>query len=250
MSLSFFKISISLLLLAAFLCGICGFCNGAFKSFVSDFILSENVEAVKPFGESKTVIIDPGHGGEDPGAVGLGGVLEKELNLEVSLILKELLTLSGCNVVMTRTDDILLYDKNASGTHKGQDLKNRLDYEKKYPGAIFVSIHMNKFSEEYCRGLQVYYSKNNRMSKDLAESVRASVKEYVQPENKREIKAANSSIFILDRITIPAILIECGFLSNTEEAALLSSKDYQSKLAFAIAKALCEGLEIENIEQK
>ncbi len=239
MKFSVIRTVAAILLLAAAIGAISAFAGGTFKKIITQFILTENAETVKPYDESKTVIIDPGHGGEDPGAVGVNGVLEKDVNLKLSLALKELLILRGYRVVMTREKDELLYSEDASGSKKGQDLKNRLDYEKKYPNAIFVSIHMNKFSMESCKGLQVYYSGNTEESKLLAESVKENVKNMVQPENKREIKKANSSIFILDRIDIPAVLIECGFLSNRTEAELLTKDEYISKLAFSISCAIC-----------
>lgn len=243
MKLSVIKALAAILLLAVAVAAISAFSGGVFKRAVTKLILTENVQTVKPYDKTKTVIIDPGHGGEDPGAVGVNGLLEKDVNLRLSLVLKELLILQGYNVVMTRDTDVLLYDENASGSKKGQDLKNRLDFEKKYPDAVFVSIHMNKFSMESCKGLQVYYSANTEESKALAEAVKENVREMIQSDNKRETKKANSSIFILDRIEIPAILIECGFLSNYSEAELLSSDEYISKLAFAISRAISESCE-------
>lgn len=198
-------------------------------------IVAENEPAVKSLSNEKTVILDPGHGGQDSGAVGIGGSLEKELNLSVALTLRDLLTAMGCRVVMTREDDRLLYDESCDLPRKSQDLRTRLNYQEKYPNAVFVSIHMNKFPVEKYSGLQVYYSKNHEGSRALAESIRTAVRENLQPENSREIKAATSAIYILDRIQIPAVLVECGFLSNAAEEAKLRDRDYQKQLAAVLA---------------
>ena len=188
--------------------------------------------------ERRTLIIDPGHGGEDPGAIGVGGVLEKELNLALSKRLAALLEFEGHTVVMTREDDVLLYGQDKPGSKKGQDLKNRLDYENKYQDGVFISIHMNKFPAQYCKGVQIYYSDNNDGSRVLAENVMQSVVGYIQPDNHRQIKAADSSIYILKNIKIPALLIECGFISNNEEASLLQKGDYQDLLSAVFAYSL------------
>ena len=208
------------------------------NKFTYKFILADIPLGVKYDDETRTVIIDPGHGGEDPGAVGVGGVLEKDINLALSKKIKKLLEFERINVIMTREDDVLLYSEDMQGSKKAQDLRNRLDYQDRYPDAIFVSIHMNKFSLEYCRGLQVYYSENNSDSSLIAESIRRNIVDTLQPDNKRECKAADTSIFILKNIKIPAVLIECGFISNYEEAALLTSDKYQNALSALIAAAI------------
>lgn len=190
--------------------------------------------------DRELIILDPGHGGEDPGAVGLDGVFEKDLNLSVALRLRDLLIFNGYEVVMTRSDDRLLYDPDLSTSHKVQDLATRLDYGKLYPNATFISIHMNKFPDSDCSGLQVYYSGNNPLSQSIADSIE---KEYMKmlPESKeRACKQATSSIFILHRIEIPAVLVECGFLSNQTENELLQSAEYQKKLAVSISLAISE----------
>lgn len=191
------------------------------------------------------VIIDAGHGGEDGGAVGVDGTLEKNLNLSVSEIIYDILSSAGVSCVMTRTEDIMLYDmyddlSDYKGHKKVYDLKNRLRFAEEYEDAVFVSIHMNSFSVEKYSGLQVYYSPNHRSSEVLAECVRASVQTYLQTDNERETKPAGSSIYILNRIKIPAILIECGFLSNREECKLLGEDDYRQKLALTISSAVIE----------
>lgn len=186
------------------------------------------------------LIIDAGHGGEDGGTIGKNGVYEKDLNLQISQKLNEIAISCGYKTVMTRSEDILLYDRNVdyNGRKKALDLLARVKITQEYDNAIFVSIHMNAFPDSKYSGLQVYYSKNCEKSKEIAESIQNATREHLQPSNNRMIKAADSSIFVLDRITHPAVLIECGFLSNEEECSLLSSEEYQQKLALAIFSAV------------
>jgi N-acetylmuramoyl-L-alanine amidase len=195
-----------------------------------------------------TVIIDPGHGGIDSGAVGENGVLEKDLNLKISLILCALLEANGINAELTRTTDKMLdlEDPTLSGTHKLRDLKNRLAIAEQYPKAVFISIHMNKFAQSRYSGLQVWYSKNNADSAALATELQNRVKQVLLPDNNRKCKAADSSIFLLDRAVGTAVLVECGFLSNPEEAAALASDEYQKQLASVIFAVISEHLEQKN----
>ncbi|MBQ8382879.1 MAG: N-acetylmuramoyl-L-alanine amidase [Clostridia bacterium] len=211
----------------------------------TDSILTEDGDNVKEadeiFGESSSrpvIILDAGHGGEDSGAVGVDGVLEKELNLSLTLRLRDLLIFEGWEVILTREDDRLLYDPETALSHKVRDLKTRLDYGARYPDAVFVSIHMNKFPAESCKGLQVYYSPNHTSSQTLAERIQSDIKTYLTPNNHRLSKKATTSIFILSRIQIPAVLVECGFISNREEALLLADEGYQKKLTAVLATSL------------
>lgn len=185
--------------------------------------------------EQITVIIDAGHGGEDGGALGENGVLEKDLNLDVAKRLDSLLRSAGINTVMTRKDDRLLYDplSDYKGRKKILDMQERLRLASSCENAIFVSIHMNSFPQKKYCGLQVYYSKNNADSKRLAESIQRIISSYLQPQNERKTKPGND-IFLLDRLKMPAILVECGFISNTNECQLLSTEEYRDKLAFWI----------------
>lgn len=188
-----------------------------------------------------TVIIDPGHGGRDGGASTESGVLEKDLNLAVALKLRALLSELDVNVVMTRETDVMLADENS--THKKRDdLNARLNMAKERENCIFVSIHMNKFPVEKYSGLQVYYSKNNEESLALAETIQAEAGKYLHGGNSRTVKAADSSIYVLHHIEVPAVLVECGFLSNPTEAALLGTDAYQNKLAAVIFAAVAEHL--------
>lgn len=192
----------------------------------------------KPTGQVSTeplpiIVIDAGHGGRDGGAVGYDGTLEKELNLQIANVLAELFRASGYNVVMTRTSDEMLTADDNVGSNKLQDLKKRLTVASSYPDSVTVSLHCNKFPAESCKGLQVYYSDSDT-ARTLAESIQSSVTGMIQPENHRKVKKADSSIYLLDRAKTPSVLIECGFLSNTEECEKLKDGDYQKKLALAI----------------
>ena len=163
------------------------------------------------------VVIDAGHGGEDPGAIGEGEIYEKDLNLQIALNVGEILSQRGFTVVYTRTEDKLLYkeSENIKGIRKISDLKNRCEIAKEYEGAIFVSIHMNSFGSSKYSGTQIYYADNDG-AKALAGCVRDSVRESLQPENKRAIKKGKS-IYVLENSLPEAILIESGFLTNPEE---------------------------------
>ena len=179
-----------------------------------------------------TVIIDAGHGGRDGGAVADDGTLEKNLNLAVAKRLEGLLHSADVRVVMTRCEDIELASPN-SDHKKRDDLNARLAITEDYENAILVSIHMNKFPIAKYSGLQVYYSPNHEGSLTLAEQIQAdslSLKE----DNDRSVKAAGDSIYLLSHAEIPAVLVECGFLSNPEELSLLKTEDYQQKLAMSL----------------
>lgn len=179
-----------------------------------------------------TIVIDPGHGGEDPGAVANGNI-EKVLNLEIALKLKDFLKLSENDAILTRTGDVLLYRPGQEDRKKFYDLRNRLHIAQNAGNGIYVGIHMNKFPIEKYHGLQTFYSDNNEGSRILADFVQESCR-LADTTNNRLIKPDGSTIYILENIEIPAILIECGFLSNPGEAERLANPGYQSKLAFLI----------------
>lgn len=191
----------------------------------------------------RTVVIDAGHGGEDGGTVGFG-LVEKDLNLDLALRLAALLRESGVDVVLTRETDTMLYDKNADfeGKKKALDLRARLEIAERCTAPVFVSIHMNYFVRSEYSGLQVYYSPNDPQSRLLAEMVQSRVRQELQPNNHRAVKASEGSIFLLDRLTCPAVLVECGFLSNRDEAHLLSTEEYRSALAAEIFHAITDFL--------
>lgn len=189
----------------------------------------------------KTVIIDAGHGGEDSGAIGGGNVYEKDLNLEIAFKLGEYFKSAGYTVVYTREDDKLLYteEQNIKGMRKINDLKNRMSIANSYTDALFISIHMNSYGAPNCSGLQVYYGVESDDSRNMADAVQSEVVKRLQPTNRRKIKSGEG-IYLLENSTNPAILIECGFLSNPEECKKLSEKEYQKELSFAILCGIIE----------
>ncbi len=203
---------------------------------------SNNAEA--PQSTPYTVIIDAGHGGEDGGAVSKSGLYEKDINLSIALKLKELLQEKGVSVVLTRDTDVLLYDRNTDfeGRKKVLDLAARRLIGDTTPNSIFVSIHMNSFSQESTHGLQVWYSGNNPLSMSLAQTIQDSARDSLQPDNHRRIKAADSSIYLLRHLTVPSVLVECGFLSNPAEAERLGTEDYQQQLAQMLCTSIQEWL--------
>ena len=199
------------------------------------------ISASNGISEEKIIIIDAGHGGEDSGAVGHGGVLEKDLNLEIAFELGKQLEDKGYIVVYTRTDDRMLYlpEENIKGIRKISDLKNRLKVADRYPDSIFVSIHMNSYGASKYSGLQVYYPEGDSDSAKLADLVQSKVKSELQPDNNRKIKEGKD-IYILENINNTAELIECGFLTNPEESKKLSEKEYQKQLSFSIVCGIIE----------
>lgn len=188
-----------------------------------------------------TVIIDAGHGGRDGGAsADDDGTLEKDLNLAVAKKLEALLKTANVRVVMTRESDIELASPD-SDHKKRDDLNARLAIAQEAENAIFVSLHMNKFPVAKYSGLQVYYSPNNEKSVSLAERIQADAAAW-NTKNARRPKAADDSIYLLYHMQIPAVLVECGFLSNYEEKELLKTDAYQKKLAVSIYASILQYL--------
>lgn len=214
-----------------------------FSSLLSDRSGEATVDGKKIEQPPLCVILDAGHGGEDGGAVGVNGLLEKECNLAICEILRDLFECNGIRVVMTRSDDRLLYTDHVKGTLKTQDLRNRLEIARANENACFLSIHMNKFSDGKYAGLQVYYSPNSEKSREIASAIQLRTAELLQPDNTRKIKKADSSIYLLDRIQTPAVMVECGFLSNETEAAKLADGNYRKKLAMIIFSAVLEQIQ-------
>lgn len=219
---------------------VCSAVVSGFSGRSAQNILTENALNVNssPQEGEFTVIIDPGHGGADGGAIGIGGVLEKDLNLDVALKLRDMLLFEGYRTVMTRTDDSMHCEDGSPLSKKAQDTKYRVELTEKYENCIFVSIHMNKFVSEKYRGLQVYYSANCPEGKEIAERIQTLTRELLQDDNDRKIKKADATIYVLDKATVPAVLVECGFLSNAAETELLRDEKYRQKLASVIFEAL------------
>lgn len=210
-------------------------CDGA-KSTLSgtkDTIDAQNI----------VIVVDAGHGGKDPGKVGIDGKLEKDYNLSISGFLKDELLRQGMSVIMTREKDTDL-SNNADSKRKAADLRNRVDLIEKSSATVAISIHQNSFTNEAIHGAQTFYYKESQDSKLLAEYVQKRLCN-LDDTNKRQIKA-NNSYYLLKKSFVPTIIVECGFLSNKEEANKLSDVDYQKKLACGISDGLIEYLN-ENI---
>lgn len=191
------------------------------------------------------VIIDAGHGGEDGGASSKAGLVEKDVNLSIAKMLADMLKINGVEVIMTREDDRLLYDRNCDfkGRKKKLDLAARKAIADSNPDAIFISIHMNSYPDAIYSGLQVWYSPQAEGSERLAELIQTRCRESLQNNNTRKTKAATSGIYLLDGATIPSVLIECGFLSNAEEAERFESDEYRKRVAFTIYCAVMDYLQ-------
>ena len=196
----------------------------------------------KPSPPLPTIIIDAGHGGEDGGAIGTNGAYEKDINLAIALKLKTRLDKLSIPCVLTRSTDTLLYDKTAD--HKGRkkklDLLARKEFAEQYENAIFISIHQNSFTKSQYRGFQIYYSPNSEDSLILASSIEEWVSLSYDDVYIRPSKKSDSSIYLLENLQCPAILIECGFISNPQDCALLCQESYQDALVSGISKAVSE----------
>ncbi len=178
------------------------------------------------------VVIDAGHGGIDPGKVGINGALEKDINLEIAERVEQYLLASDVDVVMTRRDDEGLYDANSSNK-KVQDMKNRVAMIEEIAPVVTVSIHQNSYPEEYVHGAQVFYYTGSAEGRCLAEKIQNRLVLGIDAENKRQIKE-NSSYYLLKKTGTPIVIVECGFLSNSREAEKLCDETYQDELAWEI----------------
>lgn len=187
-----------------------------------------------------SVVIDVGHGGIDSGKVSADGVLEKDVNLAIAKKLKVLLEQEDVSVTLTRESDTGLYHESDSNK-KVADLQNRCALIEKTDPDCTVSIHQNSFSSPEVRGAQVFYYGQSSEGETLAKLVQASLTRRVDPGNHRQAKA-NESYYLLKRTVSPTVIVECGFLSNPEEAALLTSEDYQNRLVWAIHMGVMEFL--------
>ena len=197
------------------------------------------------FEKKATVVIDAGHGGEDGGAVGVNGLVEKDVNLAIASALAENLRAANFTVVLVRDGDYSVGDQSLStiSERKTSDTKNRVRLVEETGDCILISIHQNKFEQSQYRGAQMFYSPNNPESAVLAECIRQSVVDSLQQENTRQNKEAGEEIYLLSQVQVPAVLVECGFLSNPEEAALLEKECYQQDMAAAIYNGLISFLE-------
>lgn len=190
------------------------------------------------------VVIDAGHGGVDPGKIGINGAQEKDINLLIAEKVKKYLEANDVRVVMTREGDDGLYDPGASN-RKVQDMKRRIAIIDETAPQITVSIHQNSYPEEYVHGAQVFFYTGSREGQELAEMIQRQLVDKVDPENKRQVKA-NDSYYLLKKTETPIVIVECGFLSNSEEAEKLCDDEYQEEIAWAIHMGILQYLNTQD----
>lgn len=179
-----------------------------------------------------TIVLDAGHGLPDGGAESKSGISEADINLKIIKKLQELLEASNCYVILTRSDENGIYDINAK-RKKLSDLQNRLEIINNSEADILISVHLNKISSSKYYGWQTFYQKNNTNSKDLAQNIQNNLNYSIKRNNKREILPL-SNIYLMDNSKIPAITVECGFLSNETDTKLLQTDEYQNNIAWGI----------------
>lgn len=189
------------------------------------------------------IVVDAGHGGDDPGKIGINDVKEKEVNLKIAQELEKLLRKEGVKVVMTRKDDGGLYHKS-SKNKKVEDMRKRCEIITKAKPVFTVSIHQNSYPDESVKGAQVFYYGQSQEGKKLAEALQQTLVEQLDPQNHRQAKA-NESYFLLKKTPSPTVIVECGFLSNYEEAELLKSEVYQKKVAEAVKTGILKCLNMD-----
>ena len=185
------------------------------------------------------IVVDAGHGGDDPGKIGINDALEKDINLQIALKLQKILEQNNIKVVMTRNTDAGLYSEGATNKKRCKIIEDS--------NALFtVSIHQNSYTSPEIQGAQVFYYGQSENGKKLAEILQTALIEQVDPDNHRAAKA-NESYYLLKKTPTPTVIVECGFLSNQSEADLLLTEDYQSKLAHAIYLGILSYLEEESL---
>lgn len=232
----------SLLLSVALIGALFVFClvgNGVVR------VVSTQAQPEEPSRPLPPVLIDAGHGGEDGGAQSADGILEKDVNLSIAKKLEALLQSQGYETLMTREDDTLIYDGTASTMRekKVSDIHARAEMIEAHPDCVVLSIHQNFFSDPRCVGTQVFYSPNDENSALLAKTIQSSVVRALQPDNTRAVKQSGKEIYLLYHADVPTVMVECGFLSNPDEAQRLLDETYQSDLAAAIADGLQQYLQ-------
>ena len=207
--------------------------------FTGTLIMISSYAGTLGAGDTLSVIVDAGHGLPDGGAVGVSGSVEQEINLEIALKVQEVLEAKGVRVIMTRTDENGLWEDDDDSIRKKKitDMNKRLDIMKNSDAHLFISIHMNSFPNHSASGLRIFYAPNHKEIKPLAENIQARIKDITNA-NINIVKSADKSLFLMKNPPIPAILVECGFLSNANEEKKLQENDYQARLAWAIADAI------------
>ena len=230
-------------LLVGFLCLV------AALSFVSVWRLRElsvPVSGQELHAGPYTYVLDAGHGGEDGGATTADGVKESGINLAISLKLDALLHLLGQHTVMVRRDDRAVYDPGSEtfSQKKVSDLRNRVRLVEQTENAFLISIHQNEFSQAKYSGAQVFYNEIPP-AKAFAKRLQSELAEKLDPENHRKSKSATDTVYLMRQIHAPGLLVECGFLSNPQEAERLQQDDYQTKLALVVACSVTASVQEE-----
>ncbi len=210
----------------------------------SSFFVGREVAVVTMSGsvktEEKCIVLDAGHGGADPGKVGINGIEEKHINLEIVRRIKKYLEAADVRVVLTREND-QVPEEGQRKNQKVQDMRRRVDViESNRPHAV-VSIHQNSFPQEAVHGAQVFYYTGSVSGQKLASRLQNAVTRYADIGNQRQIKA-NDSYYLLKKTSVPIVIVECGFLSNWEEAEKLRTAEYQDKMAWAITLGILQYL--------
>ena len=185
---------------------------------------------------SPLILVDAGHGGSDPGMIGVGGLEEKGINLSISLLLRDTLEKSGYSVIMTREEDKGLYDSSAANK-KAQDMQRRIAMIREHMPVLSVSIHQNSYHDAGVHGPQVFYYESPVEGKKLAEAVQSSLNDLLEVDRPRKVKG-NTSYYLLKRSSGTLVIVECGFLTNPEEAQKLQTKEYQEKVAAAVSEGI------------
>ena len=201
--------------------------------------LEEMVSSGRVTGRNPCIVLDSGHGGEDPGKIGVNQAKEKDVNLEIARKIKKRLEKKGWEVVMTREKDEMLGDPQA-GNKKIHDMKARVEIINKTMPQAAVSIHQNSYQDEQIRGAQVFYYSHSEEGKRMAEQMQKALL-TVDETNTRQAKA-NDTYYLLKKTEVPTVIVECGFLSNYAEAEKLVSEDYQKKVAEAVTKGILQYL--------
>lgn len=222
---------------------ICAACVG-FALWLSDSVSTQQAASQQIISRAQ-IVIDAGHGGEDGGAVSCTGVNESNINLEIALRVDDLCHLLGYRTIMLRTEDISLHDASAQtiAEKKVSDLKNRVKLVNQTSNALLVSIHQNQFSQSKYHGAQVFYAQTDG-SQALAEQLQENFKTAVDASNNRQCKPADS-VYLMNKIQCTGVLVECGFLSNPQEEAMLRDAAYQKKLAAVITCSICSYIQKE-----
>ncbi len=224
----------------------------SFLIYIYSFTVQKTVKTVDNAQQGSNppiVIIDAGHGGFDGGAVANDGTIEKDINLSISLYLQEYLSIFNIKTVMIRESDCSVEDEglNSIREKKSSDIHNRMKIMEETDNSIFISIHQNKYSDAKYNGTQVFYSpKTKDESCILAQSIQDFIVNTLQKDNKRQIKECGTSVFLMYNAVKPAVLVECGFLSNYEETNKLKTPEYQKKIAFCIAMGIQNYLSSRN----